>query len=146
MFLLLRINRTLKITFFNIPVTMFPSIHRYQVTQKIKIGENVFNIGNNHIPKLKHNTSIRMIINRSVKLLKLLKIIKEHVLHRTGCLKCGCRFLANYVALPCFHWFSCQKCLTSTIRENRGAELCSICGKICESVAKIDEERIISRR
>lgn len=71
-----------------------------------------------------------------------------HVLHRTGCSFCRCKFLATRIVLPCYHWYSCQQCLTSRLRIsrllNRNLQ-CITCGIICQRVATIDVERQISK-
>lgn len=81
-------------------------------------------------------------------------IIEDQVvIHRTGCLVCGCKFLATRMTLPCCHWYSCGQCFTRTLeiaRQQAGRDadvvfICPVCHNNIEAVVIVDGERQISK-
>lgn len=71
-----------------------------------------------------------------------------HVLHRTGCLTCNCKYLATYMILPCYHWAGCELCIQQAMQLAiaQGAILhCSVCNIATEWFVRLDEERKISK-
>lgn len=71
-----------------------------------------------------------------------------HVLHRTGCLTCNCKFLATHVSLPCYHWAGCRVCVQRAIQLAAAEEAmlaCSVCDDVIENVVELDQERQIGR-
>lgn len=71
-----------------------------------------------------------------------------HVLHRTGCLMCNCKYLATNMSLPCYHWASCGSCTQRSLqlaREQDQVLVCATCNNPVEWFAELDEERQIGK-
>lgn len=72
----------------------------------------------------------------------------DHVLHRTGCLMCNCKFLATNMILPCYHWAGCRICTQRSLQqatEQNQILLCSSCHNPAEWFVELAEERQIGK-